>query len=415
MEFIDYLNAIRRHWPFWVVPALLGVALAAALVQLSSPTYEARAEVFVAGSSTGSPQLVAQRVKSYPDVASSRAVLAPVMDQLQLDAPFAEVQEQVRASNPVDTSQIVITATSASPEQAAALANAVADEFTEVVQTLERTESGPPPVTLTVTDPATEPTSPSGVSSIYVLALGLCVGLLLGLALAVIRGRSSTALYDESDVRAAWDEDAADPAAVPVLTAPRGRARRSRLAGDPARGLARRLEVMAENRPVRILMLSPSPSAAEHRAVAKFAAAVATELDGHRVSSSVSEYSAPAATRDPHPNAQVRLHLGDPLAPLRTWREVARECTGVVLVVRSGRVAAAELRELQGLLRTAGITTLAVVVIRRRRGRSRSAEKRRPPARTPADDPRAASARLLAGVRPGAPAGTGGADGATAR
>ena len=232
MELRDYLAALRRHWASWVVTTLLGVVIAAQILQVSAPTYEARAQVFVASSSTGTSQFVSQRVKSYPDIAVSRAVLGPVIDRLDVQAPFAEVRQQVRASNPVDTSQIVITATSGSPAEAADLANAVAEEFAQVVETLERTETGPSPVSLTVTDPATEPTSPSGPSTTYVLALGFIVGLLLGLALAIARSRMSTAVYDDDDVRAAWGEDEA----VNVLTAPSGRARRSPSPGDrPAR------------------------------------------------------------------------------------------------------------------------------------------------------------------------------------
>ncbi|TFV83004.1 Wzz/FepE/Etk N-terminal domain-containing protein, partial [Blastococcus sp. CT_GayMR16] len=193
MEFKDYLAALRRHWLSWVATTLLGVAIAAQILQLSAPTYEARAQVFVASSSTGTSQFVSQRVKSYPDIAVSRAVLGPVMDRLSIEAPFAEVRQHITASNPVDTSQIVITATSDYPAQAADLANAVAEEFAQVVEALERTESGPSPVSLTVTDPATEPTSPSGPSSLYVMGLGFVVGLLFGIALAIARSRMSTA------------------------------------------------------------------------------------------------------------------------------------------------------------------------------------------------------------------------------
>lgn len=364
MEFKDYLNAVRRHWPTWVAATVLGVVLAAGLLQLSTPKYEARAQVFVASSSTGTSQIVGQRVKSYPDVASTRAVLGPVISRLELDAPFAEVRRQVSASNPVDTSQIVITASSSSPQQAASLANAVAEEFTQVVEELESTDAGPSPVSLTVTDPATEPASPSGPATTYVLALGFVVGLLLGLALAIVRSRTSTALHDESDVRAVVDDG------VPVLTAPRGRARRSPLAGSPAGALARRLELMAEERPVRIMLLSPSSAPAERRAAGQFAAAVVEELRTRDVTSTAGDHDPDGVDQIHSADVRVRIDVGDPLAPLRTWRGVARETAGVVLVLRSGRVAAAELREVRNVLGTADIQTLAVVVLPRHGNRS---------------------------------------------
>jgi capsular polysaccharide biosynthesis protein len=365
MEFKDYLAALRRHWPSWVVTTVLGLLIAAQFLHLSTPTYEARAQVFVASSSTGTSQFVSQRVKSYPDVAVSRAVLGPVMDRLNLDAPFAEVRQHVTASNPVDTSQILITATSEYPAQAADLANAVAEEFTKVVEELERTDSGPSPVSLTVTDPAIEPTSPSGASSLYVLTLGFVVGLLLGMALAIVRSRMSTALYDEPAIRAAWGEDES----VHVLTAPSGRARRSPLAGRPASALARRLELMAEERPVRVLLLSPTPAPTARRAVLEFATEVVDELKVRGVLAATAGYDPETTDPDADTDARVRIDVGNPMAPLRVWRRVAQDCDGVVLVVRSGRVVAADLHELRSVLRTVAIRPLAVVLASRQRGR----------------------------------------------
>lgn len=365
MELKDYLAALRRFWLTWVGVTALGVLVAVQVLQTSTPTYEARAQVFVASSSTGTSQMVGQRVKSYPDVAVSRAVLGPVIDRLGIESSFAAVRQSVRATNPVDTSQIVIVVSSSDPEQAAELANAVASEFTRVVEELERPGEEPSPVTLTVTDPATPPATPSAPTPLYVLALGFVVGLLLGLALAIVRSRTSTALYDESSVRAAWGED--DD--LPVLTSPRGRARRSALAGSPVSALSRRLELLAEDRPVRLLLLSPAPTAVARRAVLELAGEVDDELTVRGVSAAVAEYD-PDATEPPvDDQARVRLDVGHPLAPLRVWRRVAEDCLGAVLVVPAGRVAAAELHEMRAILRTAGLRPLAVVLTRHRRGR----------------------------------------------
>ena len=65
--------------------------------------------------------------------------------------------------------------------------------------------------------------------------------------------------------------------------------------------------------------------------------------------------------------------MTDPLAPLRFWRDVASRYDGVVVVLPRGRVDAAELREVRGILRTAKIAPLAVVLsgrLRRASGRS---------------------------------------------
>ncbi|WP_209308927.1 hypothetical protein, partial [Blastococcus sp. CT_GayMR16] len=218
-------------------------------------------------------------------------------------------------------------------------------------------------------DPATEPTSPSGPSSLYVMGLGFVVGLLFGIALAIARSRMSTALYDDRDIREAWGEDED----VHVLTAPPGRARRSPLAGRPASALARRLELMAEERPVRILLLSPTPAPTARRAVLEFAAEVVDELKVRGVAAATAEYDPDTTGPESDPDARVRIDVGNPMAPLKVWRRVAQDCAGVVLVVRSGRVVAADLREVRAILRTVAIRPLAVVLTRRQRGRRAAA------------------------------------------
>jgi capsular polysaccharide biosynthesis protein len=366
MELKDYLAAVRRFWATWVGVTLLGVLAAVAFLQLSTPVYEASARVFVSSSSTGTSQIVGQRVKSYPDVAVSLAVLDPVIDQLGLESSFPEVRGLVRATNPVDTSQILIVTTGTDPQRAADLANAVATEFTQVVEELERPDGGPSPVSLTVTDPATPPIAPSSPTPLYVLALGSVVGLLLGLALAIVRSRTSTALFDEAGVRAAWGEDDG----LRVLASPSGRARRSALAGRPASALARRLELMAEDRPLRLLLLSPAPTQTAYRAAVEFADEVVHELTLRDVTAASSDYDPDAPVQD----ARIRIDVGNPLAPLRVWRRAAEDCAGVVLVVPRSRVAAAELTEIRAILRIAGLRTLALVLTGHQRTRRSGAQ-----------------------------------------
>lgn len=51
MELRDYGTALRRYWTTWVGLALAGVLVALTVVLVSTPTYQATAQVFVA--STG--------------------------------------------------------------------------------------------------------------------------------------------------------------------------------------------------------------------------------------------------------------------------------------------------------------------------------------------------------------------------
>ncbi|MCF6508770.1 hypothetical protein E9549_15340 [Blastococcus sp. MG754426] len=393
MELRDYLAALRRHWVIWVGLTLAG-ALAGLLAFAFTPkAYAASSTVFtsVSPSIPNSASFVQQRVKSYPDIVTSEAVLAPVREELDLDVPLADLRARVTATNPADTTQLHVTVTGPDASEASAIANAVATRFADVVETLETPSSGDEPVHLTVVDPAVAPTSPVSPVLLHLLALGLVAGLFLGLAAAVVRSRADTTLHTEDDLRRAWGED---DGTTEFLAQPSGRARRSALTGQAAGTLARRLELRAEQRVVRVAVLSPAPSQ-EHITHA-FAAQVADVLGSRGLSATVSE-SVLGTGGDG--GARIRLDVADPLAPLRVWKHVAERHDGVVLVVAAGRVDEQELREVRTVLASAGIAPLVIALLPRGQGRPAADhpdESGAAPVPTPRPDPVAASGRQTA-------------------
>lgn len=376
MELKDYLAAFRRCWRTWIGITLIGVVLGGVVLHTTPKTYSTTAQVFVAVSPSipNGAQFVAQRVKTYPDIAESAAVLQPVIRKLGLDESVAELRSRVVASVPTDTSQVNVTVTGADPRESAEVANAVADELTSAVAQLETPPSGSRPVTLTVSDPAAVPTQPISPVALYDLVLGLMVGLFLGLAAAVVRSRMDTRVYSEQDVRNAWGTEPG----LEVLAPRRGRARRSALTGRPATELARRLEFTAVERRVRVVVLSPSP--AEKVGPRVLAEDVAADLRRRGLDATVTdqETAALAATEG---GPGVLLTIAEPLAPLAFWRLVAEQYDGVVLAVTAGRVDAAELEEMRVVLRATDVETLAIVVTPRRRRRRKAST---PPATAPA-------------------------------
>ncbi|MCU1616952.1 MAG: Capsular exopolysaccharide family [Frankiales bacterium] len=369
MELQDYRTALRRYWRTWVGVTLAGALAALAVVLAAPPTYKATAEVFVASSGTGTSgwQFVNQRVMSYPDIAASRTVLDPVIQQLGLQDSFAALSGRVTAVNPTGTSQIQITVADSQARRAADVANAVANRFGTVVMGLEKPAGADSPVDLTVTNPATPPSTPAFPVPSVLLVLGSVVGLLLGVAGAILRGRRDTRLNSEDDVRAAWGDDA-DELTVHAPLQRNRRSRRSPLASWPATMLARQLEPRAEDGPVRVVAISPSE---DDRGARSFLDDVAAGLQSWTVPVHLLERP-PAGPRRPD-RPGVELVVGTPLAPLRNWRDLARTGAGVVVVVEPGRVEAADLREVRSILAAAGIRLLAIVL--HARGRAGSTAK----------------------------------------
>jgi capsular polysaccharide biosynthesis protein len=363
MELRDYLAALRDFWRTGLVTLAVCLALAGAALGLGPRTYSATAGVFVSASPSiaNSAQYVVARARTYPGVATSSTVLGPVRDRLGLPLDLADLRGEVRATNPDETSQVLVTVTDRDPRRAAAIANAVAAQLVSAVPDLEKHAAGDPPVQMTVTDPAGVPGAPVSPVPSRLLGLGLVSGLLLGAAAVVVRSRRDTAVRDESDVRAVW---AGEP--LEVLAPRRGRAARSALTGRPARALARRLETVAD-RPVRIAVACPAPG--EPASAIALAAQTAAEL----TAAGLPAVAAREGTT-PAEDTRVRLDVVDPLSPARSWRPRGSGYDGAVLVVPAGRVDVAELAELRAVLRSVGVPTLALVLVRphhRRAGRGR--------------------------------------------
>ncbi|WP_424936885.1 MULTISPECIES: polysaccharide biosynthesis tyrosine autokinase [Bacteria] len=211
MEFRDYMRILRRSWALILILAVTGVAGGLGISLLQQPKYVATTQLYISVRTTGAAtvdlvqgQMFArQMVTSYVDIVSTPLILDPVVAKLGLGTTAAELAAQVTATARLNTVLIDVNVADSDPERAAEIANAVAASFTSAVQnTLERpvgsTEASP--VRVTVTQPATTPTSPASPNLRLVLALGGILGLAAGIALAVLRTVLDTRIRTPHDV-----------------------------------------------------------------------------------------------------------------------------------------------------------------------------------------------------------------------
>ena len=214
VKITDYVRLLRRSWPVLTVLVLVGTGAGAATALLTPPTYTSSTRAYVAVSSDGaasSTELVQggsaaqQKVRSYVEVATSASVLAPVIDELQLDTTVVELSSRVRVANPINTVLIDVTVTDADPGGAARLADAVGNSLAAVVtDDLDApVDGGPSLVRVEIVEPAATPTSPSSPSLPLDLGLGLTIGLAAGVFACLARGSLDRRLHDRTDVEAA--------------------------------------------------------------------------------------------------------------------------------------------------------------------------------------------------------------------
>lgn len=208
MEIQDYLKILKARWiiiAVTVVVAILG-ALGASL--MTTPLYQSSARMFVSttgGSTVGEAYqnnlFSQQRVASYSELVTSEALAGRVLDVLPLDLTPTALVAKISASSTPDTVLFDITVTDASPARARDIANATADQLVEQVRELETPEGGGSPsagVKIFQTAAASgDPISPKTQRN---LALGAALGLLLGIALAVLRDRLDNTIKDRREI-----------------------------------------------------------------------------------------------------------------------------------------------------------------------------------------------------------------------
>lgn len=215
MDLRDYLRLLRRRWPQVALVTALGVGLAGLLLFVQVPTYRATTTLFVstpfaagtsASSAYDSQQFSAQRVKSYIELLHGPRVAASVRAKLGTADSVDQLLQKTSASSIPDSVLLTVSADDPSPPQAQRLADTFAQQFSLLAAALEQVPgSDQSPVRVIVAESARLPTQPVSPRPLRELGLGLVIGLLLAVALAVLRESLDTSVRDEDDVRSAVD------------------------------------------------------------------------------------------------------------------------------------------------------------------------------------------------------------------
>ncbi len=213
VELQDYLRILRKHWFAILALTVLGTGAGVAYSMLATPVYTASAKVFVSTSGSSSVADLAQgnsftqqRVKTYADLVTTSAVLQPTIDALELPMSVSELRGSLSASTPLNTTVIDVTVTNADPVFAAVLAGATSEQLIETVEEIETTDPlEGSPVRLSVVQEPEVPTVPTSPNSKLNAALGLMLGLALGVGYALLRSALDTKIRGERDIERITD------------------------------------------------------------------------------------------------------------------------------------------------------------------------------------------------------------------
>ncbi|RIK02292.1 MAG: protein tyrosine kinase, partial [Acidobacteria bacterium] len=209
MEVHDYLRILQARWKIVAVTTVVAVLGALGASLLTTPIYQASTRLFVSTSSGASVNEIyqgnlfsQQRVASYTKLLTGTTLAQRTLDRLGLsDLTSSQLAEKVTASSAPDTVLVDVKVDDASPERARDLANALSDEFVVMARELETPENGGEPTARVVVEQhADTPATPVSPKTKRNLALGFAVGLLLGIALAVLRDRLDNTVKDRKTV-----------------------------------------------------------------------------------------------------------------------------------------------------------------------------------------------------------------------
>lgn len=194
MDLEDLLNVLRSRWVAITAATLVGGMIALGASLLTTPTYQAKLQFYVtvaAGDTAAAAYQgslgAQQRVESYAALVKSEQVAREVVEASGVDLTASEVAEKASATADSNTVLLNVTVTDSVPVRAVRIAEGFGQVLPAEVARLETPDGGGPALAkLTVVDPPKLPTSPVTPRTEQNTAIGLLLGLLVGVGLALL-------------------------------------------------------------------------------------------------------------------------------------------------------------------------------------------------------------------------------------
>lgn len=185
-------STLMRRWKLIAVLAVLGAVAGTAYGVVSPKAYTAEATLIVYAASSDNSgiyqaaQFAEKRAATYPVLVTAPEVVDATRETLDLPYSSTALLAMVTATNPTDTPQVKVTATSEFPAEAREIADSIADNIAEYAIELEKSGARNTSVTIQKAVPAREPTSPTSPSPSILGALGFLAGGAGGVLLALL-------------------------------------------------------------------------------------------------------------------------------------------------------------------------------------------------------------------------------------
>lgn len=196
------IHVARRNWLLLVLTPLIAGAAGYGITQLQTPRYEATAILLAGqgGATVGNIDQVSsanQAAVALGTMVDDRVVIEEVARELGGAVDVDDLIASTSVTVPPDSQKIEVSVDDTDPARAAMLANAIADQFAQLVKQREATRFN---LGATVWQRAQQPTDPVAPNVPLVTIAAALIGMLLGGALAFARDTLDSAWRSEGDV-----------------------------------------------------------------------------------------------------------------------------------------------------------------------------------------------------------------------
>ena len=208
MEIRDYIRMLRSGWPAVVLITTVFVGIAAGYLVLMPKRYDATTVLFVSAANpksisdlVSSAQFSAPAAITYAEIIDSGTVLEPVAERLRPRMAVDDLAEMVDCRVREETTLIDVTVSGTERGRVASIANAVGLSATRIIPDLEETATGRDLVRIQQIRPAVEPTRVASPNVKRTLALGIVVGLCVGLAVTIVAQTLDSRIRHVEEIR----------------------------------------------------------------------------------------------------------------------------------------------------------------------------------------------------------------------
>ncbi|MBT2571200.1 Wzz/FepE/Etk N-terminal domain-containing protein [Planococcus sp. ISL-110] len=199
-----FLKAMKKRKALIILVTLAFIVFSAvASYTVMKPVYKATTQILINQNTASSEEFDSldintnlQLIGTYNVIIKSPAILANVIDELQLNETVQSLTERVTVNN-IESSQVVsLSVEDSSMEQAVLIANTTAKVFQEEIQQMMKVDN----VSILAAADATGNPKPIRPDPVFNMAIGAIAGLVFGMGITLILEQLNTTVRTEEDI-----------------------------------------------------------------------------------------------------------------------------------------------------------------------------------------------------------------------